>query len=110
MLITGVTSTEWERARQTCIASSGGTCYLCHEPLQPNARSRSRWSTEVDHKVPLDAVSHLDLQTQRFYALDQSNLGAAHKRCNVLKSARQPLTVGATTSAPYEPRIQSQDW
>ena len=95
----GITSTEWKLARKTAIARSGGVCRICGKPLVPNARPRSAMSTEVDHITPMDYFRDADPATQRRYFLSQVNLQASHKRCNVLKAARQPLRASAGTNS-----------
>ncbi len=96
-----VTAWEWERVRSQVIASSH-VCAICGRELRPDAPSRSRWSTAVDHKIPRVTFRNLDPQTQRYLTLDPSNLQAAHARCNGQKGARRQQTV--------RPRPQSQVW
>ena len=96
-----VTAHEWGNARARVVAEAS-VCAICGRALYPDAPPRSRWSTNVDHKVPRAAFRNLDLETQRFLTLDPSNLQAAHQRCNGRKGKRaQKLVV---------PRLQSQLW
>jgi 5-methylcytosine-specific restriction endonuclease McrA len=83
----GVTRGEWEQARAGVLATAA-TCAICGRPLVPDAPPRSPWSTSVDHIISRQSARRLDLETQRFLALDPSNLQPVHSRCNSLKGRR----------------------
>ena len=84
------------------VVASAHACAICGRALNPDAPPRSRWSTHVDHKVPMRAFRHLDLATQRRLTLDPSNLQATHARCNQIKGTRAQQAV--------RPRPRSQVW
>lgn len=94
----GVKASQWRKVRKVVLAHST-ICHLCGRDLVPDALPRSRWSTEVDHRIPLRAVRHLDLDIQRAHALDPTNLVAAHKGCNSAKRdhAVDGVPAGATS-------------
>jgi 5-methylcytosine-specific restriction endonuclease McrA len=48
-------------------------CWLCKEPLRPHLRWPHRWSTTIDHVIPLSKGGPL---------LERWNVHAAHLTCN----------------------------
>ena len=98
-------SPAWKRARARAIPGAV-RCELCGGMLVPGAMPRTRWSTTVDHVVPL---ARLDLSTAegRTAALDPENLRVAHCGCNSRRSA------GHRASRAYwseQPQAAPQVW
>ena len=93
-------SMEWKRVRARIIESSS-VCHICGRQLYPDAPPRTRWSTEVDHVIPVKRLQELDPQNWWHLALDPSNLRASHQRCNRQKGSRPQ---------PKANRAQSRDW
>jgi 5-methylcytosine-specific restriction endonuclease McrA len=96
-----VTSHEWRTVRARVLRSAT-ICALCGRALLPDAPPRSRWSTHVDHRLPLAAFRRLDAETQRRLTLDPANLQATHAHCNTSKRDRPQRRT--------HPRPQSQEW
>jgi 5-methylcytosine-specific restriction endonuclease McrA len=76
----------WKRAR-AAIMKRSFSCGICGGPLCPNAPPRSRWSTSVDHRIPL---SDIDLSSAegRALATNPAFLVAAHTGCNSRRGAK----------------------
>jgi 5-methylcytosine-specific restriction endonuclease McrA len=69
--------------QQVCkqVLRPGSICAICFDPIDFNAKPRTRWSGSVDHIVPIvHGGSPLDL----------SNVRAAHYGCNSSRGARTP--------------------
>jgi len=97
----GRSGSAWERARAEVLANST-VCWLCGGRLDFEAPPRSKWSPSVDHVLPIRALRGLDPETQRLWALDPSNLRAAHYGHNSARGARRVETT--------RPRLTSRDW
>jgi 5-methylcytosine-specific restriction endonuclease McrA len=76
----------WQRARE--LKLQGAThCAICQLPLYPTAPARSKWSSTVDHVIPLH---NIDLGTAdgRALAVNPAWLRAAHTGCNSKRGNR----------------------
>jgi 5-methylcytosine-specific restriction endonuclease McrA len=93
---------EWKRVRLRVIESSS-VCHLCGRRLVPDAPPRSRWSTEVDHVVPVAELQRLHPADWWELALNPANLRTAHQWCNRSKGAGQRRWSKVK-------RGQSRDW
>lgn len=63
----------WNRAKAK-IKATATHCIKCGRPLFPDLTYPNRWSTSIDHIIPLSHGGD---------ALDPNNLGAAHLFCNI---------------------------
>lgn len=97
----GVSKHAWAIVRAQIVASAS-TCALCGKALWATAPPRSRWSTEVDHVLPLAAMRRLTPAEQRRLALTPGNLQAVHSACNSRKRDRPQRVT--------HPRPQSRLW
>ncbi len=97
----GVTDRQWRTVRAQVLATAVA-CAICGKALRPDAPPRSRWSSAVDHRLPLAAFRRLDPEAQRRLALTPSNLQAAHAGCNARKRDRPQRRT--------HPRPRSQEW
>jgi 5-methylcytosine-specific restriction endonuclease McrA len=93
---------QWRRVRAQIIAASR-ICGLCGRPLCPDAPPRTRWSTTVDHRIPLRMGGA---------PFDTANLRAAHLRCNVMAENRSRRGGNGRHGGPRrgQPVRQPQPW
>jgi 5-methylcytosine-specific restriction endonuclease McrA len=89
----------WEQVRKLVLANASH-CAVCGRPLNADAPPRSRWSSSIDHILPLKAMRALDGATQRRLALDPANLRAVHLTCNSRRGAQRTP----------KPRRTSREW
>ena len=68
----------WQNLRRKLIAAASH-CALCGAPLIPAAPPRSRWSSTIDHIVPVALGGP---------AFDPANLRVAHYGCNSSRGAQ----------------------
>jgi 5-methylcytosine-specific restriction endonuclease McrA len=64
------------RAARATLKAEGHACWICRRPIDYTLRWPNPWSFTADHVVELDAGGH---------ATDESNLRAAHARCNIIR-------------------------
>ena len=113
----GRTGNAWWRARAIVLAQATH-CAICRRPLQPDAPPKSRWSSSVDHIIPVSRTKHLPPDEQRRLAVDPSNLRAVHYGCNASRGAgraRKPTEAAsrqwvAPTDARDMPPMKWSRW
>jgi hypothetical protein len=64
----------WPRIRKAILDRDGWVCQLCHQPIDPSIPWPKPMSATVDHKIPV---------TKGGSWWDESNLRAAHNKCNL---------------------------
>jgi hypothetical protein len=78
----------YQQVRKRLIAQAQ-VCAICGKPLDPNAPPRSRWSTSVDHVLPLKFSRSLPDELRDSYRLDPQHLRVTHLGCNSRRGARR---------------------
>ena len=77
----------WRKVAAKVLARADA-CALCGLPLVPDAPARSRWSSSVDHIVPVSAGGPW---------FDDHNLRACHYGCNARKGGVRKARPDRTT-------------
>ena len=87
----------WRKVAAKVLARADA-CALCGLPLVPDAPPRSRWSSSVDHIVPVSAGGPW---------FDEHNLRASHYGCNSRKGGVKTRPATPTTTTIY---TRSRNW
>ena len=80
----------FERAK-AIIKANATHCHKCGGTLCPEARWPNRWSTSIDHIIPLRMGGH---------PLNMNNLAAAHLHCNVKEGTNIRLRAEGKSKNP----------
>jgi len=71
----------YQKVRKRLLASAQ-SCAICGRPLVKDAKPRSRWSSSVDHCLPVSATRGLPEDVRRELATDVARLRVVHLGCN----------------------------